>query len=112
MRRNKTDYIDYNQMLIGIIGFLNQFHSSNSQLFLGYLSQYAKSAVNYSLFQKDHKAQAETNLHLANLIVFFEDFLRFSTSDKEVTLPSSSTSSNPFVSGRQELSTTVSSLTS
>ena len=84
MRRNKNDLIDYNQLLLGTIAFLNQYHADNSKIFLGFISQYLKSAVNYGLFQKDSKAQMETNIQIGNLLIFFENFLRFSGISKEV----------------------------
>ncbi len=78
MKKNKTDSFDGTCFLLGIMSFLNQFHSSNTKIFLGLLSQYIKTTINFNLSSKDAKANAETVPTLLGYMYFFEEFTRYS----------------------------------
>jgi len=77
MKRKKEDQIDYFCILTGLMAFLNQFHFSNTEIFLGMMAQHIKSGMFYSTQLKDIKAQGEIKTELGNHIMFFEDFIRY-----------------------------------
>ena len=85
VKKKKDESLDYSYLLYGSISFLNQFHNSNTEIFLAYMAQYIKSG-NFHISQiKDSKTQAEIKSEIANSVIFFEDFIRTSGLDNDVS---------------------------
>mmetsp|Transcript_7593 Transcript_7593/g.6880 ORF Transcript_7593/g.6880 Transcript_7593/m.6880 type:complete len:216 (-) Transcript_7593:25-672(-) len=83
VKKKKDESLDYSYLLYGSISFLNQFHNSNTEIFLAYMAQYIKSG-NFHISQiKDSKTQAEIKSEIANNVIFFEDFIRTSGLDND-----------------------------
>lgn len=83
-RRNKKEGFDGTCLLVGAITFLNQFHKSNTDIFLGLLTQYINNTVNYMLLTKDSKQNSEIVPDLNTFIAFFEEFIRFKEDNMKV----------------------------
>jgi len=78
VKKKKEDVVDYTQLLFGLMTFLNQFHHSNTEIFLGLIAQFIKSGILFSLQVKDNKILNDTKSEISNHIFFFEDFIRYS----------------------------------
>ena len=84
MKRNKKEGYDGTCFLLGIVAFLNQFHKSNTDIFMGLTAQYINQTVNYSLVSKESKQNSEIVPDLITYISFFEEFCRYSEGDTKV----------------------------
>eukprot|EP01016_Furgasonia_blochmanni_P011119 TRINITY_DN1491_c0_g1_i1.p1 TRINITY_DN1491_c0_g1~~TRINITY_DN1491_c0_g1_i1.p1 ORF type:complete len:166 (-),score=59.18 TRINITY_DN1491_c0_g1_i1:270-704(-) len=78
IRKNKLDPLEGNCLVIGSIAYLNQFHESNTNVFLGLFAQYIKSVVNFSAKNKMGNLAPENYIDVGNCLCFFEEFLRYS----------------------------------
>lgn len=83
-KRNKKEGFDGTCFLIGILAFLNQFHKSNRDIFMGLLAQYINNNVNYCLVSKESKQNPEIVPDLMSYIAFFEEFARYMDGDSKV----------------------------
>jgi len=84
MKKKKDDAIDYYFLLLGVMSFLNQFHHSNTEIFLGLIAQHIKSGIYFCSTTKEAKVVAEVRAEIANHIFFLEDFIRLLGHDLEV----------------------------
>jgi hypothetical protein len=77
IKKKKEDQIDYFCLLLGTMCFLNQFHFSNTEIFLGLMAQHIKSGLFYSTQLKETKQQNEIRTEVGNHIMFLEEFIRY-----------------------------------
>lgn len=84
MKRNKKEGFDGTCFLIGVLAFLNQFHKSNTDIFMGLIAHYINNNVNYCLVSKESKQNSEIVPDLMTYLSFFEEFARYSEGDAKV----------------------------
>lgn len=72
--KKPADPLDGPPFVIGCLTFLKQFHSENTDIFLGYLGQYVRSLIEVLPSLKNQEASQE----VLNVLVFLEDFSFFS----------------------------------
>jgi hypothetical protein len=84
MKKKKEDPLDYFCLTIGMLTFLNQFHISNTEIFLGLLAQHIKSGLFFATQQKEQKVQTDIKSEIGNHVMFFEDFIRYMGQSLEV----------------------------
>ena len=53
VRKNPKEAFEPNYFISGVLVFLNQFHSSNKDMFFGYISHYIKSTMNFIMINKE-----------------------------------------------------------
>lgn len=85
-KRNKKEGYDGTCFILGIVAFLNQFHKSNTDIFMGLLAQYINNTVNYALVSKDSKQNSEIVPDLMTYNSVFEEFCRYFEGDPKVFL--------------------------
>jgi hypothetical protein len=83
-KRNKKEGYDGTCFMLGILAFLNQFHKSNTDIFMGLTAQYINNTINYSLVSKESKQNSEVVPDLMTYLSFFEEFARYSEGDIKV----------------------------
>jgi|JI6StandDraft_1071083.scaffolds.fasta_scaffold13888_2 hypothetical protein len=84
VRKNPKEPFEPNYFISGVLVFLNQFHSSNKDMFfgrqftdLGYISHYIKSTMNFIMINKEVNKNPEIIADLFTYIVFFEELIKF-----------------------------------
>jgi len=80
-KKDKHAY-DGSPFVVGIITLLKQFHSSNTQKFLGYLGQFVRGYINISL-QRENKS-IEYPEEVTAVLLFLEDFFKLSNVDRKL----------------------------
>lgn len=85
-KKNKKEGYDGTCFILGILAFLNQFHKSNTDIFMGLTAQYINNTINYSLVSKESKQNGEIVPDLITYLSFFEEFARYSEGDVKVIL--------------------------
>jgi len=77
VRKNPKEPFEPNYFISGVLVFLNQFHSSNKDMFFGYISHYIKSTMNFIMINKEVNKNPEIIADLFTYIVFFEELIKF-----------------------------------
>ena len=85
-KKNKKEGYDGTCFMLGILAFLNQFHKSNTDIFMGLTAQYINNTINYSLVSKESKQNGEIVPDLITYLSFFEEFARYSEGDIKVNI--------------------------
>lgn len=82
--KEKNYELEPNFLIIGIIGFLNQFHQSHTDIFISYLGHYVKATVNFLLLTREIQKNPEQIGDFFALLYVIEEVFRYKEENYEV----------------------------